>query len=611
MNKRLNPLEDQVGDLFVNRDYELNTVWEWATSIAELLPTNSRAILGRRRTGKTSILVKVFNRLFYEQEQVMPVFITFARYLHHREPINSYDFAREYFTGYIKCYMAFRYRNPTLLGIQRQVGYFHKIAKEKQDDIVLEQFDAYEGLQKERTPYGLVQWAINMPREIAYIYNIPTAVMVDEFQVLTKVHDPRQDMVQDLTDSFQWAADTRWAPLLVTGSAVSTLEREALGGMLSGRFQYRYLEPLSQEYTHDLVFRLGKRYRVETNEELAEAIWKLTAGYPYSIRGLMISPSLARREYPSLKALEEVLLFELGNRNGTLWQHYSEEFDKYTKLLNTNQITKKVMFWAAKYPEERIDAKEIAQKTGIDLEEIHTALRKLYQVDIIDRMSWSLYQGPSDPMLRRYIEYNYRQEIEELSHKEAMKDWQKEYHSLVGRVSNFMGEVAEVYVGGVMQAFDGREVEGEPYFNHPHKITLPVFKKVERRGGIVKKGRMVELDLIGEWTEPSSSSALEDFGLDEDFGSSEKRQNVNTHAWLVQVRYTKAPMGVKAVEQFLAQVETMKAEKKYTTITHWYFCKQGYTKEATEVLQKAGVLFSNLKAFNELAKLVGFFGLPK
>ncbi len=60
---------------------------------------------------------------------------------------------------------------------------------------------------------------------------------------------------------------------------------EALGGMLSGRFQSWHLGPLSQEFALDLSFRLAKRNGLLMTEALALAIWELTKGYPYSIGG--------------------------------------------------------------------------------------------------------------------------------------------------------------------------------------------------------------------------------------------------------------------------------------------------------------------------------------
>ena len=97
---QLDPLEDLAGDLFVDRLEELALFWQWGAHVPHPI-RNSWALIGRRRTGKTALLIKLFNRLFWEQEQVLPVFISFAQFLDRKHPITSYEFAERYFTGYI------------------------------------------------------------------------------------------------------------------------------------------------------------------------------------------------------------------------------------------------------------------------------------------------------------------------------------------------------------------------------------------------------------------------------------------------------------------------------------------------------------------------------
>lgn len=595
MPEHIEPIEDLVGDLFVDRQEELRMCREWVENIPRE-SLNSFALVGRRRTGKTAILVKFFNELFGEQERVVPVFITFAHYLNRKETISYYDFAKEYFNGYLRCYLAFRYRKPVL--VRQHVGFIElrKFAGQVNDAYTLELCELYEMYRAENdmaAAHSLAQWVINFPMGYAATRNIPTAIIIDEFQVLTDVYDPIQQIHHDLTDSFQRAAETHWSPLLVSGSAVTLLVEEALGGLLSGRIGAWHLRPLTQEYTHDLVFRLGERYNIPVTEEFAEAIWQITGGYPYSVVRLLTSPSPATQAFPSLEALKTVMQSELADVNGKLWQHYDREFRKYSKLLNAGQTTRKVMFWATKYPEEQIDAERIAEEIGGSVEDVQTALHKLQQADIVTRVTWTLYEGPGDPMLRRYIEYNYHREIEKLRAAEAVKDWHTEYKRLRGQMNNFIGEVAEVYVEAVMGAFDRRAVDGMIYFNTVGTVTLPIFEKIERRGGIVTKGIPVEIDLTGEWTETTS------------------HESPTTSAWLIQVKYTRDPIGPEDIQKFLSQTDKVIAKKGYTNVTRWYFSKKGYTSDAAQGLQRAGVLYSTLEQFNALAKLVDFFGLPE
>ncbi|MCP4401886.1 MAG: ATP-binding protein, partial [bacterium] len=370
MPEHMTPLEDLAGDLFVNRHEELRLGRLWIRDIPRR-HLNSWALVGRRRTGKTAILVKLFNQLFDEQDRIVPIFITFARYVNRTKAISYYDFAKEYFGGYLSCYLAIRYRKPLVIRDNDDIPRSLMVAREMNDAYALEIWDNYEQLRMQNdmaAAHSLAQWVINFPKAHAAIRDMPTAIIIDEFQVLTDVHDPIQNIHHDLTDSFQWASETHWAPLLVSGSAITLMVDAALGGMLSGRIGAWHLKPLSREHTHDLVFRFGQRDNIPATETFAEAIYQLTGGYPYSVEKLLTSRFPAVSEYPSLEALEQVMQFELGDVNGALYQHYAWEFQKYSDLLNSGQMTRKVLFWTTKYPDERIKPQRIAKEIGANVD---------------------------------------------------------------------------------------------------------------------------------------------------------------------------------------------------------------------------------------------------
>ena len=273
------------------------------------------------------------------------------------------------------------------------------------------------------------------------------------------------------------------------------------------------------------------------------------------------------------------------------------------------------MLWATKYPDQQIDIEHVAKELEKPEEEIRAALEKLHWVDVVRKSGLISYSGPNDPMMRRFVAFQYKREIEKLTLAEAKEEWEKELESLRGHLSRQKGIYAEVHVGAVMRCFDGREVDGRLYFNSPHKINLPSFEGVEQRGGIVVDGIMVEVDLIGEWSESSPNPST--LVPERVCGQQAVPELVEGHrpsdgqcAWLVQVRYTEKEMGIAAINKFLQQVKLMKAKKGYAKVISWYVCKGGFTKKAAQTLAQEGCLFSKRSEFNKLANLFCFFGFP-
>lgn len=599
MTKEHGPLDEIGGEWFVNRNEELDRFWKWATGIPDRVH-GSRALVGLRRTGKTAILNRLFNRLFYEQERVLPVYISFARYLKRPDPINSYEFAREFFSGFVRSYLAFRYREPELLKRQIEYEKLLPFVQEKNDLVALEWLQDYElvrnGRDERTRAHGIMQFVINLPRGHAWSKLFPMVLLIDEFQVLTRVYNPDSNMIRDMTSSFQVASETHWAPLLVSGSSVSMMVQNALGGGLSGRFQTTRLGPLTQEYAYDMILRLGEHRQIEIKDEVAKAIWEITKGFPYSIECLLKSDCPALQDNLTVAVLQQVLTYELTQTRGALWTHYSEEYGKYIYGINGDQTTRKTLLWIIKYPGRDIFADEIAAELQLEEANVRRSLESLNAADIITLAGVSLYEGPADPLLRRYIEYVHAREVEKLAPEIATQNLLQKYHQLQGETSWRVGHLAEVIVSGVMRCFHWQAVDGQTYFNTPGSVTLPRLDKLDRRGGIIKEGEANEIDLIGEWQQSQSDDSPPATGV-----------------WLVSVRHRNEVMGEKEVHAFFAQTATWLTERLSQNpdmqVTRWYISKKGFTKAALQLLQSEGVYYSNLAQFNLLAERFGFLPL--
>lgn len=587
MNDLQGPLEEPAGDWFVNRTEALNIFWKWATGIPHP-GRRSYALIGLRRTGKTAILHKLFNRIYHEQTEVMPVYISFASYLHRQRPINAYEFVAEFFSGYLRCYVAFRYKRPELFGREIELDYLIDLASQYDDEIIAQLMKEYRHARfgELSSVYGLVHWTISVPHGTARQYQIPTALIIDEFQVLTWVYNPDSQQYNDVTNGFQRASEMRWAPMLVSGSSVSMMVDETLGGMLSGRFNPLYLGPLTQEHTLDMVYRLGRRNGIEVTEALALEIWQLTEGYPYPIECLLNSDSPEVANLPKTEALEEVLLYELRQR-GSLWNHYEQVYGKIIHEMNGDQTARKVLLFTTKDAHRRLFAHDIATDLGLDEQKVREALALLYKADVLDQAGTLSYWGPKDPMLRRYIQYDHKVEIDHLAPEVATEDLRTEINRVQGEANRVVGHLAEIMVGGVMRGFDGREVDGPTYFSIAGSITLPRLINLERREGVIKAGAYNEIDLIGEYRLPQRERG----------------------AWLVSVRYRQQKMGPGEIEKFLGHCEVVQAEKGYMAVTRWYFSKAGFTEPALDLLEAEGLYFSDLAQVNALAQVFGFLGI--
>ncbi|MCP4757403.1 MAG: hypothetical protein GY866_41615, partial [Proteobacteria bacterium] len=70
------PLEEKIGDpdLLVGREKEFKKFDKWISKIPKKL-SKSRVILARRKSGKTSFVQRIFNRLWSDNGPVIPFYL--------------------------------------------------------------------------------------------------------------------------------------------------------------------------------------------------------------------------------------------------------------------------------------------------------------------------------------------------------------------------------------------------------------------------------------------------------------------------------------------------------------------------------------------------------
>jgi|GEM_PF-1081988 len=587
------PLHEPSGKWFVNRKWELDTLWEWALSI----PTKgSYSITGLRRTGKSTLMAKLYNRLYFEQERVMPIYITFGRFLPKPAPITSEEFVDAFFAGVMRSYLTFQHKRPEFQQEQDvPLEYLYTVVQELNDETALQWFQRYyHRSELSRSPSSdRMHWVINFLKSHAYRTPQPMVILIDEFQVLTTVRNVDDDRIINATGYFQSAAESWDAPLLVSGSSISMLRGQALGGALSGRFSPFHIGSLEPEHAVKMVSHLGEAKKIPVTEEVAEAVVKTTQGYPYSIESVMLSKSPDIKRLPDVKAVDEIVNFELSSHAGALGRHYEEEYGKYVTELNGDDLTRKILYWITnqKTLQLHLHPRRVAEAINADVIQVQKSLEKLCQLDIIQRVAGAVYTGPADPLMRMYLKYSHYLNVDDLSPNDAARKLRQELNQRQGETNRQTGHFTEIIVAGAVRAFDDSVVDGQTYFGTAGNAKLYRCDTIHRREGTITGGRAYEIDIIGEYR-------LYDLPQDVNYES-----NAGNGAWMVSVRYRSKRMGVADVRQFIRDVGVVQAEKGYGEVIRWYFSKTGFTREAKALLQSEEIYHSDLEQFNQLAEM--------
>jgi hypothetical protein len=101
-------LKERIGAsyLFCGREKEMSQLLEWASGIPKER-SKSQAMLGRRKSGKTAIMQRLFNILWNQNGAVIPFYFEVQD-----ENLWLLNFAENYYYTFLSQYFSFVFRKP-------------------------------------------------------------------------------------------------------------------------------------------------------------------------------------------------------------------------------------------------------------------------------------------------------------------------------------------------------------------------------------------------------------------------------------------------------------------------------------------------------------------
>ncbi|MBI4531700.1 MAG: restriction endonuclease [Candidatus Latescibacteria bacterium] len=563
-------------DLFTDREDLLVRLKREALD-TPLYRTTSMALLGHRRVGKTEVLKRIYNWLFWEQDKVVPIYITYEVLSH-----ESQKYAEQYLSGFLRQYIAFKRKDPTIITADIDlVGATRQLAENERNEGLLLVAGHYDSIRrKERITGELLDAAIQGPRRVADWNEEPILMMVDEFQHVIEIRDPDGGDPNAL-GKHQPAVESRWCPHLISGSAVTLLTKEILGrGSLFGRFRPIYIRGLEGYYAIELCHRLGRHYDVAVTDEMAAEIARRTGGNPFYIDCILQHAGKIEVDLVDLAAVAQVIALEL--TQGTIWSELYRQLNHYFRMINEYGIAKNIFYFATRYQNERINPRKIAERMAhwkVTEEAVYNVLLALSRADLIEeRAAGTEFYNIKDPILREFADAWARVDVENETWDTAASELVAKYKRLSGEYANFRGYVAELFIRLLMMKFDGRTVEGDDYFHIPGQVVLPRFMWVDARRVKTPSTPEYQIDVIGM---------------------------VMPEMWVVEVKDTVKPVGLDAVKKLEAAAQIAAENLHADQVKIWYVSRQGFTRQAERYMTRRRILHSSIREVNELLTLFG------
>ncbi len=406
-------LKERIGDpsLFCGRKGEIELLAGWAENIPREI-SKSRALLGRRKSGKTAVMQRLFNVLWNMHGRVIPFYIEVQnadRWL--------LDFADDYFRTFLSHYLSFLTRtrlNPD--NKPWDMNELENMAESIGNENILKSIRSFQMYYEAERTDNTMTHAFGAPVRFAGTDNVFFLVMIDEIQYMTEhIFWDREHKVRahNLPGAYHGLVEMKTAPMLVSGSYVGWMTQMMRDMFVGGRLKQTPISPrLDTEDGMEAVYRYAEYYSQPLADEAAYVINMLTRSDPFYIATLLRS-DWSGRDFTTVEGAVSTLAYEIRNRKGELFGTWSEYINSTVRKVN-DRHSKKILLFLSKERHKECTRDEIREhlKNELDDRELEKRLDTLENGDLITRgISRFRYSGIPDDILDLVFRELYEEEI--------------------------------------------------------------------------------------------------------------------------------------------------------------------------------------------------------
>ena len=294
--------------------------------------------------------------------------------------------------------------------------------------------------------------ACSAPHRYAAVLKTRFLVILDEFQYITQYVYPDKEYktapIETMAGSYHSLAESKIAPMLVTGSYASWLHQIIDQYLEAGRLKHTTFSPyLAEEEGLQAVYQYAHFLGEPITNETALQINQLCLFDPFFI-ACVIDSDYEDKELTTKKGVVDTVNYEISDRQSEMSKTWNEYLLKTLKKVN-DRYAKSLLLFLNKHADRYWTPKELKEEIALPLEidEIQHRLVRLSEADVIERGSSDIqFRGLTDGTLNLILRNRLEEEIQGFvpNLKQAFNSKLKqENKSLQGQLNHLSGAFAE------------------------------------------------------------------------------------------------------------------------------------------------------------------------
>ncbi|MBI5639162.1 MAG: ATP-binding protein [Nitrospirae bacterium] len=299
------PFNSLPGKDFLNRESELACLKRLADSKRDALAGNV-LLEGARGAGKTELLKQLYRNIFWD-EGTAPFYYSFKT-----AALKGTYFAKDYFSRFIRQYVAFLKKEPSLIdNMGIPLGRLLPVISELGLDWLIDLMEAFQEYADSGDLYGQVLAAISVPVAAAQKGDRPLLIMLDDFTMADQLYETNRGDAPGLISLFEESMKNNLCPHIITGSPEGVLEAIFTDSALRKRTERVFLNPLSADVAYSLFESLLDTMAVSYDEDASRRFLRLLGGNPLYIRMMARAARKMQKKELSERDLLECYSYEV------------------------------------------------------------------------------------------------------------------------------------------------------------------------------------------------------------------------------------------------------------------------------------------------------------
>jgi hypothetical protein len=297
--------------------------------------------------------------------------------------------------------------------------------------------------------------ACSTPHRYASVLNTKFLVILDEFQNITKYiyrdEKCKEEPDETLAGSYHSLAESKIAPMLVTGSYAGWLLKVIIKYLEAGRLrQIRFSPYLTEGEGLQAVYKYAEFYDESITNDTAMQINKLCMADPFFISCVIIS-DYEDKDLTTSKGVANTVDYELSVDTAEMYLTWGEYIDKIVNEVNDKNAKNNKIF-LSKNNEKYFTPQDLKQKLELNLEvnAIHKQLIILKEADLIHKDVSNIdFKGLQDGTLNLILRIFFEKEIKgfpsnfKQEFADIIADLNYKNKQLQGRLNYLYGKMAE------------------------------------------------------------------------------------------------------------------------------------------------------------------------